>query len=114
MSSFSQIMGEDEVFLSGDLIEPRYEGGGLDGFKKIFYSLIRDKKVKKGEVVVASVIIDKNGLMKNIKIIRYKDDETAIIVLETIKAMNDLKTKWIPAKRLDKIVEVKLEFPFNF
>ena len=68
LSSFSQIQGESEVSLRGDLIEPEFEGG-LEGFQKVFYAMIKEKKVKRGEVVVASFVIDKNGIMTNIKII---------------------------------------------
>ena len=60
---FSQIQGESEVSLRGDLIEPEFEGG-LKGFQKVFYAMIKEKKVKRGEVVVASFVIDKNGILQ--------------------------------------------------
>ena len=44
---FSQIQGESEVSLRGDLIEPEFEGG-LNGFQKVFYAFIKEKKVKRG------------------------------------------------------------------
>lgn len=110
---FSQIQGESEVSLQGDLIYPEFEGG-LDGFYKQFYKMLSGKKVKKGEIVVASVVIDKAGLMTKIKIIKFKDDDTAMSVLQTLKEMNELEKKWQPATRLGEVVPVKLEFPFKF
>ena len=113
LSSFSQIQGESEVSLRGDLIEPEFEGG-LEGFQKVFYAMIKEKKVKRGEVVVASFVIDKNGIMTNIKIIRFNDDESAMSVMETLNKMNDLNLKWKPALRLGEAVPIKLEVPFKF
>jgi hypothetical protein len=113
LSSFSQIQGESEVSLRGDLIEPEFEGG-LESFQKVFYAMIKEKKVKRGEVVVASFVIDKNGIMTNIKIIRFNDDESAMSVMETLNKMNDLNLKWKPALRLGEAVPIKLEVPFKF
>ena len=31
-SGFAQIGGEDEVYLSGDRIEAKFQGGGIDNF----------------------------------------------------------------------------------
>lgn len=90
---WSQIQGESEVYLSGDLIEPQYERG-LKGFQGIFYQMIKDKKVKRGEKVIATFVIGKDGLMTNIKITSFKDDETAMSVLQTLNDMNTLKIKW--------------------
>jgi hypothetical protein len=110
---FSQIQGESEVYLSGDLIEPQYEGG-MKGFQGLFYQMIKDKKVKRGEKVTATFVIGKDGLMTNIKITSFKDDETAMSVLQTLNDMNTLKIKWQPATRLGEFVPIKLEFPFRF
>ena len=110
---FSQIQGESEVSLRGDLIEPEFEGG-LKGFQKVFYAMIKEKKVKRGEVVVASFVIDKNGIMTNIKITRFNDDESAMRVMETLNKMNDLNLKWKPASRLGEAVPIILEVPFKF
>jgi hypothetical protein len=113
LSSFSQIQGESEVSLRGDLIEPEFEGG-LEGFQAIFYQMVKNKNVKIGETVLDSVVIDKTGLMTKIKIIKFKDDDTAMSVLQTLNEMNNLDIKWQPARRLGEVVPVKLEFPFKF
>jgi hypothetical protein len=113
LPALSQIQGESEVYLSGDLIEPQYEGG-FKGFQGVFYQMIKDKKVKRGEKVTATFVIGKDGLMTSIKITSFKDDETAMSVLQTLNDMNALKIKWQPATRLGEFVPIKLEFPFRF
>lgn len=97
----------------GDLIDPEFEGG-LKGFYALFYKTLTGKKVKDGETIVASVVIDKSGLMTNIKIVKFKDDETAMSVIQTLNEMNALKIKWQPAMRFGEAIPVKLDFPFKF
>ncbi len=109
----AQIGGEDEVYLSGDLIEPQYDGG-FQIFYELFNANVGNKPIKKGELVKVSFVVSEEGRMTKIKIVSYKDIDTAMSVMATLKEMNLLNRKWKPASRLGKYVPINIEMPFNF
>lgn len=50
LDSFSQIQGDGEIYLSGDLIDPVFEGGGLDKFYDFVNKNFNFTKVTKKEL----------------------------------------------------------------
>lgn len=110
---FTQIMGEDEVYLKGQLIEPEFSEG-YDGFYQLFYAKIKDKNVKKGEIVKVSFVVSQEGKRTKLKIVRFDDMDTAMIVMETLKEINDTDFFWKPASRMGKYVAITVEMPFKF
>jgi hypothetical protein len=107
--SFAQIQGEDEVYLNNDLINPEFPGG-LDMFYGILMKRLDQSKIKTGEKLLVSFTIDELGEMKKVKILQFKDQETAMEVLTNLKNF----PKWIPANKLEKPVSVELKIPIIF
>ncbi|WP_136669079.1 energy transducer TonB [Flavobacterium sp. H122] len=106
----SQIMGEDEVYLKGDLIQPKFNGGGLESFRDYIYRRIDKTKIKQaGKVVFTFDIID-TGEIKNIRIAEFKDMEFAMEVIRVLKQA----PKWQVASRGGKSVTMNLRFPVEF
>ncbi|MES2812616.1 MAG: energy transducer TonB [Bacteroidota bacterium] len=109
--SFSaQIMGENEVYLKGELIEPRFNGGGLEVFRDYVYGHIDKTKVKQAGKVVFTFDIAETGEIKNIRIIEFKDMDFATEVIRVLK----LAPKWIPASRNGKTITLNIKFPVEF
>ena len=107
--SFAQIQGEDEVYLNNDVINPEFPGG-LDMFYGILMKRLDQSKTKTGEKLLVSFTIDELGEMKKVKILQFKDQETAMEVLTNLKNFPN----WIPAMKLGKPVSVELKIPIFF
>lgn len=109
-TTFAQVGGEDEVYLSGDLINPKFKGGDLDNFYKfIGENFDYSKLTKKGKMVVAFTI-NENGELKNCKVLQFLDIESATEILRVLK----LSPKWTSAKRGGKPISVELKLPLDF
>jgi hypothetical protein len=109
-SSFSQIGGEDEVYLGGDLINPKFNGGELDKFYEFVNKNFDFSKVKQKGKIVAAFTINENGEVKGIKIVQFLDVESATEMIRVLK----LSPKWVSAKRGGKPVSVELKLPLDF
>jgi hypothetical protein len=110
MRGFGQIDGEDEVYLNGDRIEAKFNGGGIENFSEFIQSKFDYSKVKKAGKMVASFIIDTDGKVKNIKLVEYIDSESA---MEMIRVLN-LSPLWEPAKRGGKPIRIEIKYPMVF
>lgn len=109
-SASSQITGEDEVYLNGDLIEPKFNGGDIKIFSDYVYGKIDKSKIKQpGRVVFTFDIID-TGEIKNIRIVEFKDMDFAIEVIRVLKEA----PKWQAAMRGGKAVTINIKFPVEF
>ena len=108
--TFSQIQGEDEVYLNGDLIEPKFNGGGLDKFYEFINQQYNFSKVKKAGKLIFAFTITIEGELTNIKVLEFNDVEAAT---EIIRVLN-LSPKWESAKRGGKPFSVELKMPLNF
>lgn len=106
----SQIMGEGEVYLNGDLIQPKFNGGGIEVFHDYIYSRIDKSKIKESGKVVFTFDIVETGEIKNIRIVEFKDMDFAMEVIRILK----LAPKWEPAQRGGKSVKMNLRFPLTF
>ena len=110
LHGFSQIEGEDEIYLTGDLTEAKFQGGGLDKFydyviKESDFSMITTKCR-----IVASFTIDIDGSLKRIKMLEYPN---SLAAAEMIRVLNK-SPKWESAKRHGKPVSIEMKIPLVF
>lgn len=106
----AQIQGEDEVYLNGDRIEAKFNGGGIEMFQEFVKENFNYSKVKKPGKMVAAFTIDVDGTVKNIKLVEYIDAESAA---EMIRVLNSCP-KWEPAKRGGKPISIEIKYPMVF
>jgi hypothetical protein len=106
----AQIQGEDEVYLSGDLVYAQFRGGDIENFNKYVNSVFDYKKVTKEGTMVAAFTIDVEGNVTGIKIVQMLDVESAKEMIRVLK----LCPKWEPAKRGGKPVSIEIKYPMNF
>lgn len=112
--SFTQVSAQEEepIFVIVDQM-PEFNSGpsGLGTFIHSNLSYPREALDNKKEgIVIASFVVEKNGSVSNISIVRglgYGCDEE---VLRLIKMM----PKWKPGKKDSKAVRVKLNIPIEF
>ena len=107
---FAQIDGEDEVYLNGDYIDAKFNGGGIEKFHEFLTSQIDYSKLTKPGKVVFTFTIAETGEIKNIRIVEFPYIEMATEIIRVIK----LAPHWQPAKRGGKPVSVNIKFPMNF
>ncbi len=110
--TYAQIGGEDEVYLNGggELIQPKFQGGGLDKFQEFVKERFDYSKVKKAGSMLASFTIETDGSVKKVKILKMIDVDSG---LELMRVLN-LSPKWEPAKRAGKPVSIEIKYPMNF
>ncbi|MBM6499458.1 energy transducer TonB [Flavobacterium macrobrachii] len=109
--SLAQIAGEDEVYLNGDRIDPKFKGDdSMNEFGKFISSEFDYSKVSKPGTMIFSFTVDENGEVKNIKIIQVLDTESAIEIIRVLKKC----PKWEPAKRNGKPFSVEIKYPMTF
>jgi hypothetical protein len=108
--SVAQIQGEDEVYLSGDRIEAKFNGGGMEKFSQFVHEQFNYSKVTKPGKMIASFTIEVDGNVKNIKIIQMIDVDSSI---EFIRVLNKCP-KWEPAKRGGKPISIEIKYPMVF
>lgn len=107
---FSQIDGEDEVYLNGDLIEAKFNGGGMDEFSEFIRKEFDYSKVTKAGRMVGAFTVDVDGSVKNIKITEFFDVESATEFIRVLKKC----PKWEPAKRGGKPISIEIKYPMMF
>jgi len=106
----AQISGDGEVYLNGDRIEAKFNGGGMDQFSNFVRKNFDYSKVKKAGKMVASFTIDTDGKLKNIKLVEFFDSEVAV---EMIRVLN-LSPNWQPAQRGGKPISININYPMVF
>lgn len=109
-SSFSQLQGEDEVYLSGDRIEAKFNGGGLEKFYEYINKEFDFSKVTKAGKMITSFMINELGEVKNIKVVQFVDVESATEIIRVLKAC----PKWEPAKKGGIPFSIEIKFPLEF
>lgn len=107
---FAQIGGEDEVYLNGDRIEAKFNGGGLDKFYDYINANFDFSKVTKEGKMVTAFTVNELGEIKNIKVVQFVDVETATEIIRVLRNA----PKWIPATRGGKPISVEIKFPLDF
>lgn len=107
---FSQIQGEDEVYLSGDLIEATFNGGGLEKFADFINKNFDYSKVTKAGVLETTFAVDELGNVTKIRITKILDIESATELIRVLKTA----PKWAPAKRGGKPISIDIKYPMVF
>jgi hypothetical protein len=107
---YSQISGEDEVYLKGDYIEAKFNGGGLDKFYEYVNTNVDKNKITKAGKLVFTFDITITGEVKNIKIIEFPDIVMATEIIRVIKKAPN----WEPAKRGGKAININIKFPIQY
>ncbi|WP_298115701.1 energy transducer TonB [Flavobacterium sp.] len=107
---FSQVGGEDEVYLGGDAVEAKFQGGGMDKFYEFINKEFNFSKVTKAGKMVTSFSINELGEIKNIRVIEFVDVESATEIIRVLKKA----PKWEPSKRGGKPISVEVKFPLVF
>jgi hypothetical protein len=108
--AFSQIGGEDEVYLNGDSVEAKFNGGGIEKFSDFVHGQFNYSKVKKAGRMIASFTVDVDGSIKNIKLVQMIDVDSGV---ELIRVLNKCP-KWTPAKRGGKPISIEVKYPMVF
>lgn len=107
---YSQIQGEDEVYLNGDTIDAKFNGGGIDSFSEFLKQEFDYSKVTKPGKILAAFTIDEKGNVTKIKIIQILDIESATEFIRVLKKC----PKWEPAKRNGKPISIEIKYPMVF
>lgn len=107
---YSQIGGEAEVYLSGDLIDAKFYGGGIEKFTEYLNTEFDYSKVTKPGKLEATFSIDELGNLVKIRITQVLDIESATEFIRVLKKC----PKWEPAKRGGKPISIEIKYPMVF
>ena len=108
--SFSQLGGEDEVYLGGEFIEAKFQNGGIDKFYDYIIANFDTQTVEKKGQIVFEFTVNENGEVKNIKVVRDLGSNSAIELIRVLRK----SPKWQPASRGGKPVSINLKMPLTF
>ena len=110
IAGFSQIGGEDEVYLNGDRTEAKFGGGGIDNFTAFINRNFDYSKVTKAGKLEGVFTIDEKGNVTKIRITQILDIESATEFIRVLK----MCPKWEPAKRGGKPISIEIKYPMVF
>jgi len=108
--TFAQIGGEGEVYLSGELIEPKFQGGDVTNFHKYVREHFDKSKMEKPGKMVAVFTVGETGAIENLRITEFVDATSAQEFIRVIKSA----PKWQPAKKGGKPYPLKITLPLVF
>ena len=108
--TIAQITGEDEVYLNGDYIGAKFNGGGIEKFHEFISSNLDHSKITKPGKIVFTFTISESGEVKNLRIVEFPYMEMATEIIRVIKTA----PKWQPAKRRGKPISLDVRFPMDF
>lgn len=108
--SFSQLGGEDEVYLGGDFIDAKFQNGGVEKFYDYIVANFDIKTVEKKGQLIFEFTVNENGEVKNIKVLRDVGTNSAIELIRVLRKA----PKWQPASRGGKAVSINLKMPLTF
>ncbi|MCA1965013.1 MAG: energy transducer TonB [Flavobacterium sp.] len=108
--SFSQLGGEDEVYLGGEFIEAKFQNGGIDKFYDYIIANFDTQTVEKKGQIIFEFTVNENGEVKNIKVVRDLGTNSAVELIRVLRKA----PKWQPASRGGKPVSINLKMPLTF
>ncbi|HLO72902.1 MAG TPA: energy transducer TonB [Flavobacterium sp.] len=108
--SFSQLGGEDEVYLGGDTIDAKFQEGGIDKFYDYIIQNFNLSTVEKSGQIIFTFTINELGEIKNIKILRDLGTNSALELIRVLRK----SPKWQPAYRAGKPISIDLKMPLTF
>ena len=103
------LMDTEDVH-EADVIEPKFNGGGLDKFQEYIHTNFDFKKVTKPGKMVATFSIDTNGQLKDIRITEFVEADAAAEYIRVLMS----SPKWQSARRAGKPFSVKITLPLTF
>ncbi len=65
-------------------------------------------------VAVVSFIVDKEGWVKDIKVVRPLHESIDSEVIRVAKQMNEMEERWIPGRQRGRVVNVQFNLPVKF
>lgn len=111
IASYSQeLLMDTEDVHPADVIEAKFNGGGLDKFNEYIHQELDLSKITKSGKIVASFTINQVGEIKNIRILEFSNVESASEIIRVLQKA----PKWEPAKRSGKPFSVDIKWPFAF
>ena len=109
-----EVVEEESIPLAIVEEKPKFMGGDENTFTKwVFDRIVYPEVAKENGVqgrVVLSFIVDADGSVKNVVVLRGVDPS---IDKEAVRVVSS-SPKWTPGKQRDKAVKVKYNFPLNF
>jgi hypothetical protein len=108
--SFSQLGGEDEVYLGGEFIEAKFQNGGMDKFYDYIIANFDIQTVEKKGQIIFEFTVNENGEVKNIRVTRDLGTNSAVELIRVIRKA----PKWQPATRGGKPLSINLKMPLTF
>jgi hypothetical protein len=108
--TFSQIQGEDEIYLKGDAIDAKFNNGGIEKFSEFINKNFNFSIVTKPGLLESTFTIDEMGNVTKIKITKILDIESATEFIRVLK----ICPKWEPAKRGGKPISIEIKYPLVF
>ena len=102
--------GGGEVYLNGDLIDAKFQGGGIDKFYDFIIENSDVSTVEKKGQIIFTFNVNELGEVKNIRILRDLGTNSAIELIRVLKKAS----KWEPAKRGGKPISIQLKMPLTF
>ena len=110
-ASFSQdlLMDTEDVHES-DVLDAKFNGGGLDKFYEFINKEFDFSKVTKPGKLITSFTINVSGEIKNIRILKFPNDEAAAEIIRVLQKA----PKWEPAKRAGKPISIEIKIPLDF
>ena len=105
---------EEEIPLAIVEEKPKFMGGDENTFTKwVFERIVYPEVAKENGVqgrVVLSFIVDADGYVKNVTVLRGVDPS---IDKEAVRVVSS-SPRWTPGRQRDKAVRVRYNFPLNF
>lgn len=102
--------GGGEVYLNGDLIDAKFQGGGIDKFYDFIIENFDVSSVEKKGQIIFTFNVNEFGEVKNIRVLRDLGTNSAIELIRVLKK----SPKWDPAKRGGKPISIQLKMPLTF
>ncbi|MCB9290851.1 MAG: TonB family protein [Lewinellaceae bacterium] len=65
-------------------------------------------------VAVVSFVVDKEGWVKDIKVVRPLQESIDSEVVRVVKQMNEMEERWIPGRQKGRVVNVQFNLPVKF
>jgi TonB family protein len=98
-------------------VAKREECSQLALLKHLYGTLKYPKDAMKADAegtVVASFVVNKEGYLEDIKVVRSVYPSLDAQVLTIIKSMNEMPDRWIPGKQEGEVVKVRYNLPVKF
>jgi pantothenate kinase len=110
-ANFAQdlLMDTEDVY-EADVIQPKFNGGGLEKFYDYINANFDFKTVTKSGKMVVSFSVATTGEIKDIRVVEFVDVDAAAEIIRLLQE----SPKWESAKRNGKPFSVNIKLPLQF